>query len=83
MNLLFFKNKKNVPNRKYHDGDIVEFDFEANSLEINWQEVKLIGVVSGVLYERDGIRYKVQMRDNRRDIFGDFIIHEKHINRKR
>lgn len=71
--------KKVLPRRQYHDGDIVEFDFEANSLDICWHKVALIGVVSGILYEKEGIHYKVRIRDNKRNIFGDLVISEEMI----
>lgn len=79
---MTFTKKKKFPNRKYHDGDVVEFDFEPNSLDISWHTVILLGVVTGVLYESEEIRYKVQLRDNHRNIFGDIIVPEKHINGK-
>ena len=75
-------NKKTPPKRKYHDGDIVEFDFEPNSIDVRWQKITLIGVVSGVLYEKEGIIYKIQLRDNKRNIFGDVIVPEGQINGK-
>lgn len=71
--------KKTLPKREYHDGDIVEFDFEPNSLDIHWHKVSIIGVVSGVLYEKDDIRYKIQLRDNERHIFGDMVVPEDKI----
>lgn len=74
--------KKFVPKRKYHDGDIVEFNFEPNSIDIYWYDIILIGVISGVLYEKEGILYKVQLKDKKRNIFGDIIVPEKQINRK-
>ena len=73
---------KTLPERKYHDGDIVEFDFEPNSLDVYWHKVTIIGVISGVLYEKDGILYKVQLRDNERRIFGDIVIPEENISWK-
>lgn len=74
--------KKKIQNRKYHDGDIIEFDFRPDSLDVNWHDVTLVGVVEGVLYEKDMIRYKVQLRDNSRNIFGDIVIPEDKINGK-
>lgn len=74
--------KKTLPKREYHDGDVVQFDFEPNSLDIQGSEVVLIGVVSGILYEKEGIRYKIQLRDKKRDIFGDMVVSEGQINRK-
>lgn len=74
-------NKKMLPKREYHDGDIVEFDFEPNSLDVYWNKVTIIGVVYGVLYEKDGIRYKVQLRDKKRNIIGDMTVPEGKINR--
>lgn len=68
--------------RKYNDGDIIEFNFRPNSLDINGNDVVLIGIITGVLYENDGNRYRVQMMDDEREIFGDFIIPENIINRK-
>lgn len=56
--------EKKLPKREYHDGDIVEFDFEPNSLDIYWHKVTIIGVITGVLYEKDGTLYKVQLRDS-------------------
>jgi ribosomal protein L21E len=73
-------NKNILPKREYNDGDIVKFDFEPNSLDIHWHKVSIIGVVSGILYENDGICYKVQLRDNERCIFGDMIVPEEKIN---
>lgn len=74
--------KKTIPKRQYHDGDIVEFDFEPNSLEVQCCEVKLVGVVFGVLFERKEIRYKIQLMDKKRDISGEMVIPEGQINRK-
>jgi hypothetical protein len=75
--------KKVLPKRKYHDGDLIEFNFKPDSLDVHdWQDVILAGVVTGVLYEKHGIRYKVQLRDNTRNIFGDIAIPEEQINRK-
>jgi len=71
-----------VQKRKYNDGDIIEFDFRPNSLDISWHDVTLVGVVEGVLYDKDGIRYKVQLMDNGRNIFGDIVIPEDRINGK-
>lgn len=72
-----------MPKRKYHDGDIVEFNFRPDSLDINdWNDVILAGIITGILYEKDGIIYKVQLRDNGRNIFGDIVIPEDQINRK-
>lgn len=76
------RKRKTLPKRKYHDGDVVEFDFEPNSLDVYWKEVTLIGIVTGVLYEKEDIRYKVQLRDNNRNIFGDMIISEDKIKNK-
>jgi len=72
--------KKMIQKRLYHDGDIVEFDFEPNSLDIYWHKVTMIGVVSGILYERGIISYKVQMGDRKRNINGEMIIPEEKIN---
>lgn len=74
--------RKRLPKRKYHDGDAVQFDFKPSSIDIDSQEVTLVGVVSGVLYEDNGIRYKIQLRDNKRGIFGDIIIPEDMIKGK-
>ena len=75
--------KKILPKRKYHDGDIIEFNFKPDSLDVNdWHDVILAGVVTGVLYEKDGIIYKTQLRDNSRKIFGDITIPEDQIIRK-
>lgn len=80
---MILRKKKIIPKRKYHDGDTIQFDFRPDSLDIqNWQDVILIGVITGVLYEKNGIIYKVQLRDNSRNIFGDIVIPEKQINRK-
>ena len=79
---MFRETAKTVPKRKYHDGDIIEFDFRPDSLDIDWHEVTLVGVISGVIYEKNGICYKVQLRDNCRGIFGDIIIPEDKINEK-
>lgn len=73
--------KKKVLQRKYHDGCVIEFDFKSDSLDIDGQDVTLTGVITGVLYESGEIRYKVQLRDNKRDIFGDIVIPENVINR--
>lgn len=72
--------KKILPKRKYHDGDIVEFDFEPNSVDIYLHKVIIIGVITGALYEKDGIRYKVRLRDNKRCMFGEMIVPEENIN---
>ena len=75
--------KRILPKREYHDGDIIEFNFKPDSLDINdWHDVILAGVITGVLYEKDGIHYKVQLRDNGRKIFGDIVIPEGQISRK-
>lgn len=74
--------RKILPQRKYHDGDVIEFDFIPNSLGVDSQEVTLTGVVGGVSYEDDGISYKVQLRDNQRKIFGDITVPENMINGK-
>lgn len=75
--------KKVLPKREYHDGDIIQFNFKPDSLDIHdWQGVILAGVVTGVLYEKNGIIYKVQLRDNSRNIFGDIVIPEGQITRK-
>lgn len=77
--------KKERPNRKYHDGDIVQFDFEQDSLDIYKDVCKcqtLMGIISGVIYQKDGIYYKVQLSDKKRNISGDFVVHEDKINRK-
>lgn len=76
------KNKRVLMKRIYHDGDIIEFVFEPNSIDIYWYEVILIGVISGVHYEKEGISYKVQLRDNKRNIFGDLVVPEGAIKRK-
>ncbi len=77
------RKKPRIPNRKYHDGDIIIFNFKPDSLDIHdWQDVILAGVITGVLYEKDGIRYKVQLRDNSRNIFGDIVIPEGQVNEK-
>lgn len=77
------RKKKILPKRKYHDGDIIQFNFKPDSLDIqNWQDVILVGIITGVLYEKDGIRYKVQLRDNSRNIFGDIVIPEGQVNQK-
>jgi len=72
--------KKMIQKRLYHDGDIVEFDFEPNSLDIYWHKVTMIGVVRGILYEKGIISYKVQMDDRKRNISGEMIIPEEKIN---
>lgn len=71
--------KKTLPKREYCDGDIVEFDFEPNSLDIYWHKVTIIGVITGVLYEQDGILYNVQLRDNKRGINGIITVPEEKI----
>jgi len=76
------KSPQKRPQRKYHDGDAIKFDFTPNSLDVDGQEVTLIGVVTGALYEKDGIRYKVQLKDNKRNISGDAVIPENMINGK-
>lgn len=80
---MIIRKKKVLPKRKYHDGDIIQFNFKPDSLDIHdWDDVKLAGVITGVLYEKDGIRYKVQLRDNGRNIFGDIVIPEGQIKQK-
>jgi hypothetical protein len=80
---MFRRKKRVLPKRKCHDGDIVQFNFKPDSLDVHgWQDVVLAGVVIGVLYEKDGIYYKVQLRDNTRNIFGDIVIHEDQIDKK-
>ena len=75
--------KRILPKREYHDGDLIEFNFRPDSLDVyDWQDVILAGVITGILYEKDGIIYKVQLRDNSRNIFGDIVIPEIQINRK-
>ena len=74
--------KNKLQKREYHDGDIVEFDFEPNSLDIYWHKVTIIGVITGILCEKDCIHYEVQLRDNKRGIFGDIVVPEDKINRK-
>lgn len=70
-------------NRRYQDGDIVEFDFEPNSLDIHdFGMVSLAGIITGLLLEGDERIYIIQMRDNDRNIFGQLTIPEKHINGK-
>ncbi len=81
MEILAKMNKKTLPKREYHDGDIIEFDFEPNSLDVYWNKVTIIGVVYGVLYEKDRILYKVQLRDKKRNIIGDMTVPEGKINR--
>lgn len=77
-----FNKKKELPKRRYHDGDIIEFDFESNSFDIECHEVTIMGVISGVIHKSDGIYYKVDMGDNKRKIYGEFIIHEELISGK-
>lgn len=79
---MFKKTVKKLPIRKYHDGDVVEFDFKPDSLDSSRHDVTLVGVISGVVYEKDGIHHKVQLRDNNRNIFGDIIIPEGQISKK-
>lgn len=80
---MILKKKKILPKRKYHDGDIIQFNFKPDSLDIHdWQDVTLAGVITGVLYEKDGIIYRVQLRDNGRNIFGDIVIPEGQVNEK-
>lgn len=74
--------RKILPQRKYHDGDVIEFDFIPNSLGVDSQEVTLTGIITGVSYEDDGISYKAQLRDNQRKIFGDITVPENMINGK-
>lgn len=74
--------KKTMPKRQYHDGDLVEFNFEPNSFDVQCCEVKLVGVVSGILHESKEIRYRIQLMDKKRDISGEMVIYEEHINRK-
>ncbi len=72
-----------LPKRKCHDGDIIVFNFKPDSLDIHdWDDVKLAGVITGVLYEKNDIIYRVQLRDNSRNIFGDVVIPENEINGK-
>lgn len=79
---MILRKKKIIPKRKYHDGDTIQFDFKPGSIDIDSQEVTLVGVVSGVLYEDNGIHYKIQLRDNKREIFGDIIVPEDMIKGK-
>lgn len=74
--------KKKLPQRKYHDGDTIEFDFKPDSLDVVGQKITLIGVISGVSYEDNGIRYKVELKDKNRGIFGDISVPENMINGK-
>lgn len=74
--------KKKLPQRKYHDGDITEFSFKPDSLDVLCQEIILIGVISGVSYEGDEIRYNVKLRDKNRGIFGDISVPENIISRR-
>lgn len=75
--------KITLPKREYHDGDIIAFNFRPDSLDVHdWDDVMLAGVITGVIYEKDGIHYKVQLRDNGRNIFGDIVIPEDRIIRK-
>lgn len=81
--MMIIKKKKILPKRKYHDGDIIQFNFKPDSLDIHdWQDATLVGVITGILYEKNGIIYKVQLRDNGRNIFGDIVIPEGQITRK-
>lgn len=80
---MILGNKKILPKRKYHDGDIIKFNFKPDSLGIHdWQDVTLAGIITGALYEKNGIIYRVQLRDNGRSIFGDVVIPEGQITRK-
>jgi len=80
---MLFKKNVQLPKRKYHDGDIIQFNFKPDSLDIHdWQDVILVGVITGVLYEKNGIIYRVQLRDNSRNIFGDIVIPEGQIMKK-
>lgn len=72
--------KKVIQKRLYHDGEIVEFDFEPSSLDVYWHNVTMIGVVGGILYEKDRISYKVRLSDKKRNISGEMIIPEEKIN---
>ena len=71
-----------LPKREYHDGDTVEIDFEASSIDVHWHKIALVGVVAGVIYEKEGFSYKIQLRDNKRHIFGYVIVPEGQINGK-
>ncbi len=69
--------------REYQDGDLVEFDFEPNALDLyDFHVVKLVGIIESVLIEEDGRVYAVQIRDDGRKIIGTVTIPECHINRK-
>ena len=76
-----FKQKK-LHQRKYHDGDIIEFHFRPDSLDVTCQDITIIGVISGVSYEGDDTRYGVKLRDKNRRIFGEVSIPENIIDRK-
>lgn len=68
--------------REYQDGDIVEFNFEPNSLDVHdFHTVTLVGTVSGILIGDERI-YIVQIRDNGRKIVGSVTIPEDQINRR-
>lgn len=74
---------KMILDREYQDGDIVEFDFEPNSLDVHdFHTVTLVGVISGILIEEEGRIYNIQIRDNGRKIFGNVTIPEDQINRR-
>ena len=80
---MLFKKNVQLPKRKYHDGDVIVFNFKPDSLDIHdWQDVILVGVITGILYEKNGIIYRVQLRDNSRNIFGDIVIPEGQIMKK-
>ncbi len=64
---------------RYKDGSIVGFKFRPNSLDVSGKETELKGVITGIMHEDDGIFYKVQIRDNKRNIHGDVIVPEKEI----
>lgn len=74
--------KKKLPKREYHDGNIVEFDFEPNYLKVYWHKVTIIGMITGVNYEKGGILYNVQLRDDKRNINGTMTVPEEKISGK-
>lgn len=67
-----------ILNRKYQDGDIVEFYFEPNTIDIrDFYTVKLTGIITGIFVEYENRIYTVQIRDDGRDIHGSVTIPEK------
>ena len=62
---------------KYKIPEIVKFRFRPNSLDVNGDEVILMGVIDGISYEEKA--YDIQLADNDRKIYGRVHVPEKEI----